>query len=297
MEMHTRRMDTLAALSTQSPTPLSQEEIEFFHEHGYLFLKDFYKTRLEIEPIQRGIHNLISLLIEKYNLTISQEPFSPETFDCGYQELIAHDRSIGGEIYDAVKQIPAFIRLVASPYHEGIFRQLRCTETPAIAGGGYGIRIDNPREEKFRAPWHQEYPAQFRSLDGIVFWSPLAEVTQEMGPVEICPGSHQEGLVRVHTTDPNNPEKKGAYALVLENEQERVAKYEVIAPLTKPGDLLLMDFLTLHRSGTNRSNRSRWSMQSRFFNFSEPNGMKIRWSGAFAANADIRKVHPELYID
>lgn len=297
MPMHTKRVDGLAGLSSAIPTPLSSAEIAFFHEHGYLLLKDFYKTKLEIEPIQRGIHSLIRLLINKYDLWIEQEDFSPETFDSGYQDLIAHDRAIGGEIYDAVKQIPAFVRLVASPYHEGMLRQLRKTRTPAIAAGGYGIRIDNPQEEKFRATWHQEYPAQFRSLDGIVLWSPLAEVTQAMGPVELCPGSHKEGLVRVHTTDPDNPDKKGAYALVLENQEELIGKYDVIAPLTKPGDLLLMDFLTLHRSGSNRSTRSRWSMQSRYFNFSEPSGMKIKWSGAFAANVDLRKVHPELYID
>ena len=96
-------------------------------------------------------------------------PFEAANFDAGFQELIAHDRTLGGRVYDAVKQIPDFMRLVSSEKHEAVVRQLRGTEAPAIVAGGYGIRIDNPNEEKFRAGWHQDYPAQIRGLDGLVF--------------------------------------------------------------------------------------------------------------------------------
>ena len=48
-------------------------------------------------------------------------------------------------------------------------------------------------------------------------------------------------------------------------------------------DLLIMDFLTLHASGHNTSRRSRWSMQSRLFNFREPTGVSHAWRGSYAA--------------
>lgn len=278
-------------------TPLSAADVAAFHSDGYLLVRNFYDVETQIRPIQKTIHRLIGLLIRKYDLPIAQQPFAPEHFDSGYQQLIAHDRSIGGEIYDAVKQIPEFVRLVSCSQHCDVVRQLRNTDLPAVAAGGYGIRIDNPGEEKFRAPWHQDYSAQFRSMDGIVFWSPLLAMTKSMGPVEVCKGSHADGLVRVHTQDQNNPEKTGAYALILEDEQKRIASYEHAAPLTEPGDLLILDYLTIHRSGSNVADRSRWSMQMRFFNFEEPTGQKIRWSGAYAAGADLKAVHPELYID
>ena len=281
----------------ESTSILSVEQIAEFRKNGSLLVPGFYDVESQIRPIQRGIYDLIGLLIRKYGLSITRKPFDPEHFDSGYSKLIAHDRALGGELYDAIKQIPAFVRLVGCPHHEQAMRSLRDTDMPAVAAGGYGIRIDNPGEEKFRAPWHQDYSAQFRSLDGVVFWSPLLAMTDAMGPVQVCVGSHSDGLVRMHTSDPNNPEKSGAYALILENEAERVGRYGRIAPLTSPGDLLLMDFLTIHRSGRNLSDRSRWSMQMRYFNFREPTGQKIKWSGAYAANVDIRSVHPELYID
>jgi hypothetical protein len=55
-----------------------------------------------------------------------------------------------------------------------------------------------------------------------------------------------------------------------------------------------MDFLTMHQSGENRSDKPRWSVQFRYFNFNEPLGQRIGWTGSFAANVDFRQVIPEL---
>ena len=276
---------------------LTAQQIQEFKDDGVLVVPGFYDLESEVLPIQRGIYDLISLVVAKYGLVITRPAFSPDAFDVGFQQLIAHDRRIGGEIYDAVKQIPAFVRLVAAKKHETAFTQLRGEALPAIAGGGYGIRIDNPSEERFRAPWHQEYPAQLRSLDGLVLWSPLVSITPELGPVEFCLGSHKAGVIPVLTRDPDNPDKSGAYALRLKNEQQLIASYPRLAPLTRPGDLVLIDFLTLHTSGFNLGTRSRWTMQFRYFNFLEPTGIRNGWKGSFVAGVDFRTVHPELVAD
>ena len=200
-------------------------------------------------------------------------------------------------MYDAVKQLSAFVRFVTHPEHERLLRQLRGTNLAGVAAGGSGIRIDNPGEEKFRAGWHQDYPAQIRSLDGLVFWSPLLPVTEELGPVEFCLRSHKDGLAPVHTLDMSNPGKSGAYGLTLVEEEKCVSGYQKVAPLTQPGDLVLVDFLTIHRSGLNRSTRSRWSMQMRWFNFEECTGRRLGWPGSFVAGNELRAIHPELVVD
>lgn len=281
---------------------LTSDQISDFRRNGCLVLPGFYDLVTDIVPIQRAIYDIIGILIAKYRAPIPRPPFSPENFDVGYNQLIAIDRRYGAEVYDAVKQIPAFVRLVAHPFNDSVFSELRNDATsgevfPGIAAGGHGIRIDNPNEDRFRANWHQEYPAQLRSLDGIVFWSPLLAVTREMGPVEICPGSHREGPVPVHTGVQGDTGKTGAYSLVLQNEATLLERYPHIAPLTVPGDLVLMDFLLLHASGHNRSSRSRWSMQWRYFNFNEPTGVAHGWKGSYAAGMDFRTVHPELCAD
>src|SRR5687768_8096093 len=110
---------TAATLDAITTEPLvSSDEIAQFHDNGYLVKRGFYDLVTEIEPIQWGIYQILGLLIDKHGLSIKQQPFSPETFDSGYAELIAANRKYGGELYDAVKQIPAFVRLVGSTKHE-----------------------------------------------------------------------------------------------------------------------------------------------------------------------------------
>jgi phytanoyl-CoA dioxygenase PhyH len=263
-----------------------------FADEGYFLSKAFYDYETEIRPIQNGIRDIISLVAAKYD--IDAPALTPEeAMTDGYSAIIAVDRKYGGEIYDAVKQIPEFMQLVVAPKNIALFKDFRPHAKPGVAAGGYGIRIDNPAEEKFSAPWHQEFPAQLRSLDGIVFWSPLLPVRVETGPVELCPGSHKEGPVPVYEDD-QGIGKAGAYALRLDREEEILKKYTHIAPLTNPGDLLNMDFLTLHASGRNVSRAPRWTMQWRLFNFADPVGVKLGWRGSFAAGVKFQDIVPEL---
>ncbi|MBX3509096.1 MAG: phytanoyl-CoA dioxygenase family protein [Parvibaculum sp.] len=271
---------------------LSADAMHSFENDGFVLLPGFYDFESEIAPIQEGIRQIVELSARRHGLTVDCDtPLAAMTR--GYMTLISTDRSIGSEIYDAVKQIPAFMRLVMDRRNEAVFKKLRAGSIPGIAAGGYGIRIDNPREHTFRAPWHQEFPAQLRSLDGIVFWSPLLAVQPEMGPVEIAGGSHKEGIVPVFN-ESGDGARQGAYGLRLDEEERRLAPYVRCAPLTKPGDLLLMDFLTLHQSGENLSDRPRWSMQFRYFNFAEPTGIRIAWRGSFSAGVKFSDIMPEL---
>ena len=283
-------------MNTSEPILTADQEAAF-HRDGMLIVRGFYNLTTEIEPIQRAVYDILGLVIEKHGLAIVRPAFHPDTFDAGYQAVIAADRRHGAEVYDAVKQIPGFVRLSASPKHDRVFAQLRAGSGPGFAAGGSGIRIDNPNEDKFRANWHQDYPTQLRSPDGLVFWSTLVPITPEMGPVEIAVGSHLDGAVPVYTRDLRNPEKAGAYALTLEDEEARLARYPHVAPLTRPGDLIILDYLVLHASGANRGTRSRWSMQMRYFNYRHPVGVKTGWRGSFTGDRELRALHPELVLD
>lgn len=263
-----------------------------FDAKGYTVVPGFYDPVADIAPIQEGIRKILELSCRKYGVEAPTET-AADAMGLAYPRLIAKNRAWGGEIYDAVKQIPAFMRLVTAVRNDETFKALRPGSIPGIAAGGYGMRIDNPGEEKFRAQWHQEFPSQLRSVDGIIFWTPLLPVSADMGPVQIAEGSQAEGLVPVYEHD-GGAGKTGAYALYLDGAEERLARYKVVAPLTTPGDLVLMDFLTLHQSGHNVSKTPRWSIQFRYFNFADPLGVRIGWKGSFAAGVNFADVLPEL---
>lgn len=278
-----------------APDLLSDAQVAEFHRNGVLVVPSFYDPESDILPIQHAVYRVIGQVMKRHSIPDARPAFSMEHFDDGYQSLIALDRSYGSEIYDAVKQIPAFVRLLADSRHEELFKALRPGSIPGIAGGGFGIRIDNPREDRFRAEWHQEYPSQLRSLDGLVFWSPLVHMTPELGPVQFCLGSHTGGAVPVLTRPESD--KTGAYALRLKGETSLLERYRQAAPLTTPCDLVIIDFLTLHASGFNHSSRSRWSLQFRYFNFDNPTGLAHGWKGSYATGVDFRSIHPELCAD
>ena len=274
---------------------LSENQVEEFKSNGIIVIPDFYNSK-DINLVQRGIYNVIGQVMLKNGIPDKRDPFNPASFDQGYLDLIKENRNWGGEIYDAIKQIPAFIRLVGNSVHEELFSQIRPGSQAGLAAGGFGIRIDNPFEDKYRALWHQEYPAQLRSLDGLVFWSPLVNITEELGPVMFCPGSHCEGPLPVFKDDGGKIGRSGAYSLKIHKENEFLKKYKKIQPLTKPQDLVIIDFLVLHASGLNRSNKPRWTMQFRYFNFDEPTGRSHGWKGSFASGFKFENIHPELLI-
>lgn len=274
---------------------LSHAQKQSFHEDGYLLLRNYYDVSSEVEPVQRGLFEIIGLLAAKHGLDICRGPFQPEFFETGYLQLLELNRSIGGEAYDAAKLIPAFLRLLCSDKNEQLFKELRGTDLAGIGAASFGIRIDNPREEQYRSQWHQEFLSQPQSLDGFVFWSPLVEITEDIGPVQICVGSHRDGLC-VYQKGGRYADKPGAYGIGLADETAVVSRYEITAPPTRPGDLLIMDYLTLHQSGLNGSSRARWSMQFRFFNFRDPTGIKLGWKPSVTAGTDIELMFPDHFI-
>ena len=273
----------------------SSVDIDFFEENGYILIKDFYDLDQDIHPILLDIYKLIGLVAERHDHKLDRKPYSPDNFDDGYNQLIKINRSYGGEIYDLIKQIPSFLRLISNEKADALFQNIRNTEISGIGTASYGIRIDNPNEDKFRSHWHQEFLFQPQSLDGIVFWTPLLPISEELGPVIILPRSQKDGLCK-YSKGNAYAEKTGAYQIGIYNEEKVIESYEKIAPLTKPGDLLLMDFLTIHGSGVNRSNRSRWSVQNRFFNYSEPVGMKVGWKASVTTGVDAESVFPDNFV-
>jgi hypothetical protein len=272
---------------------LTADQIKVFHRDGFVCVPGFYDLATEVEPIQRAVYDLISLVIRRHDLPIRQQPYDPKYFDSGFNELIAVQRRYGGEVYDAIKMIPAFVRLAAGEKGEAAILQLRNSSRAGFISHGYGIRIDIPGEDKYRALWHQEYLAQLRSRDGITIWSPLVQMTQELGPVQFAVGSHREGIHRVYEGDSRKP---GIYSWTLENESELIARYPHVAPLAGPGDAIILDFQVLHCSGFNRSTRPRWSMQMRLFNFLEPSGVLAGWPGAVAEGVRVPEIYPEFFI-
>jgi hypothetical protein len=279
---------------------LSDQQRSAFQRDGLLLLPGFYDVEKEILPILRHAHQIIQLCLRANQLEKLCSDFSIENFDSGLNVLLQKNRALGGVVYDAVKQIPAFMRLLSSEKHEQVMQSLRGTDLCGVVDRGYGIRIDHPGEMDFLSGWHQDYHGHLRSLDGINFWSPLRKVFLELGPVEFCPQSHTNGVF-AQVCPPENKHAKNTTqyctGLRIVDEAKVIAKYDKVKPLLDLGDAVVIDFLTVHRSTQNLSEQSRWSMQLRWFNFRDELGVKHHWPKSYAHGKSFADIHPELLTD
>lgn len=265
-----------------------KEEAQFFRENGYLYIRGFYDYEREIEPIQRDIYHLIDVVTHEHGISLEREPFSRDSFDSGLPELLRTNRRLVGAIYDAVKRLTRYVRLATDQRHDAYARILFGTSFVGFANRGYGMRMDNPEEDRFLTQLHQDYVTQLCSQRGAVFWSPLRYTTLEMGPVRIYPGSHREGIFPI--------EKKsgGSAGLVIAHEDALRHRFAGMTPEVAVGDCTIIDYMLLHESTPNRSDRTRWSMISRFFDMDHESGRKIGWMGGLQEGHSFEEVHPEL---
>ena len=259
-----------------------------FRTEGIVYIRNFYDLISDILPIQKDIYQLIGLIIAKHGLPINQAPFSPENFDSGLSKIIASNRDLAGVLYDAVKKIPSYVRLANCWKHNELAKDLLQTDFIGFANRGYGIRLDHPKEDKFLTQWHQDYVSQLCSPRGVVMWSPLRDVSKEMGPVEICPKSHTSGIY------PIVRDGVGSYGLKVDGIDKIIEKLEAIAPEVRVGDCVVIDFMTLHRSLPNRSVHTRWAMISRYFDFLEEVGISNGWKGGLQDGNSFEQIHPDL---
>jgi hypothetical protein len=262
---------------------------------GFTKIEGFYSAE-ELAPLTNHITRIIAMLYTQHlGKPFPAGEFHSHPVQQAYMEMVRHNRKLGGVVYDAIKQIPEFIRITSSEKNLALARSLRQSDFMGITRGGDGIRIDYPLETTYMAPWHQDYLSQLGSPDGLVFWSPLVDIDAAIGPLELCVGSHMGGPRPIYYEDASLAGT--AYGMRLANEEAIIGSYPNISAPCKAGDLLVVDFLTLHRSGANRAAFPRWSMQLRYFNFNNPHGMQMHWPSGFSQGNTLNVIHPELVVE
>jgi len=123
----------------------------------------------------------------------------------------------------------------------------------AVLGPNYKIveiGFDVPNPGALEQPWHRDFPApeetlRGRRLNSLAFNLTTVDVTQDMGPFEIAPGTQwdePEGFE--HGMFP----PKSLYPRYEQRAEQKMPKM---------GDISARSALTIHRGTPNRSNKSR----------------------------------------
>ena len=269
---------------------VSDDDLKFFKENGFLYIKNYYDVDKVIVPLLRDIYKLINLVLADQNIFQKQAPFSIENFDKGLIESLTEDRNLARIIYDSVKKLPRFSALVNDFRNRDVASVLLNTDFPGFALRGYGARMDFPKDTYHKTPLHQDYIAQLCSPRGIVFWSPLRKMSRSLGPIVLYPGSHKAGIYPVKKGEKNDNYLKIKDSKLIES------KYQSFSPELELGDMIILDYLMLHKSSLNTSDKTRWSFLFRYFDFNEPIGKSYGWKGGDQEGNSFEDFHKDYVI-
>ncbi|MEO0248587.1 MAG: phytanoyl-CoA dioxygenase family protein [candidate division WOR-3 bacterium] len=215
---------------------LTPDQIAFYHENGYLLLKDVFAPE-EIAFLREESHRLIQRLREVEGERVNAA--------WGSAAKVTDQARIVWHCHNAQFHSAAFSRLIVDP---------RLTDRIADLIGP-NIQLHHtklfikPPEQGAPFPLHQDYPyfphEKHTMLAAIIHFD---DAPEERGCVRVIPGSHKLGPLQ------HLPE--GGWHLPVE-------EYPLDKALPLPaeaGDVLIFSYLTIHGSGINATNEARTTL-------------------------------------
>ena len=266
---------------------------EKFVQDGFVVVEDFISDST-LENIKVELIQLIKLIHQKENVTGLQDLDLNDTsnLDKAFLILRKFNPVLTSRIYAASKKLPSIAKFVTSETHLTLAKELMNSRNVAFSDRGWGLRIDYPNDVKHATPLHQDFHTQLGSTDGIVIWIPLTDVKKDMGPLIFYPKSDNLGIQKVKKI---NTESKST-DLEIEINPTVLAKYIEMQPEIKAGTAVVINFLLLHKSGSNFSDKCRWSILSRWFNFEDNEAIARGWHGGIQEGFRFENIYPEFTL-
>jgi len=231
------------------------DDYESFKKNGNLIKKNLVNEAYHSE-IFYLFYDLANSTIKrnKINVNYNIKNIDDLDFNKDLKELdkillniLKIDNKLIGEIYDTVSYSSCFLKLVSDSNIEDYARSLLgLGKRNTIYSWTHRVRIDPPADERRTYGWHQEIFYTVPETKFIQTWFPLIrDTTIENGTIEICEGSHNEGIAKQVW---NDIEGRATQIIV---DKDVVSKYKQKKLEMKKGEVLFFDPHTFHRSGSN----------------------------------------------
>jgi ectoine hydroxylase-related dioxygenase (phytanoyl-CoA dioxygenase family) len=225
---------------THKPTvKLTAEQINFFHENGFLWMP------------QLSTPEELAMMREAYDRIFNQKAGreSGDQFDLAGTDEEDKEAALP-QILNPEKYAPELWDTQARANALAIVRQLYGEE---VAPGG-SHAIFKPAKHGAATPWHQDeaYWNPDYEPRSVSVWMPLQDVDAENGCMQFIPGSHKIDIVE-HQSINNDPRIHG---LELAPSVQVLTQFPVICPL-EAGGATFHPGRTMHYTAPNNSDRPR----------------------------------------
>jgi len=230
---------------------------ETFQERGFVRLNGFF-SREDVESVRADAKRVFIKQMTSRGLLSRSDPGERE-FEDGMARYFSQD---SGGFINCGKTCQHLVSLHRLSLRETIISQLIAlgVEAPSICTRPvlyFNSRHLARSEVYYKSPPHQDWRSMQGSLNAIVVWVPLADVSRELGALEIIPGSHLWGL---------QESREDVWYRHIEGLQDD--QYKSIE--MEAGDALFFSAFLVHRSGDNVTDSIRWSCHFRYNDLEEP---------------------------
>lgn len=241
-----------------------------YREHGFAVVRGLMPAHV-LKDMRQTVQDVIKARISAQGINVNSNDI-----DHLYEFLCRGDRSLGGDIYRVLKSHPACLWFATAPMLTNYVRRLLGT-TNQLFQTPIHFRIDRKGEgELFGVPWHQDYPYICTTDNGITVWYAITDVTEDMGPMQVMPGSHTHGMcpTRIDKNYKVKWDHQKIFSMVYPPYDSDPG---IISLPVKAGDVVFMHAMTVHRSGTNTTDRNRWSVVTRYDDLLNPEFVARGW--------------------
>jgi len=209
-----------------APLRLSDKEVKFYNEEGYLFLPGLLSEQ-DAAALRAHVVEVMA------TLGCTEEQLNHATGPA--DRLRQCPRYLRGSIADRLVNDPALRDLAGQLVGGPAYRYLPFT---AVKCGGGGGSFDFHQDNQYT--WHDP------PLSSLNIWIALDRMTPENGCLQICPRSHQQGTLEAVNAGHGDAHRKVA-----------VDPEDFLPVRMRPGDAVAFTRLTVHGSGPNQTDRAR----------------------------------------
>lgn len=224
---------------------------------------------------------------------------TPAALDAAYAELADRKPATAKALKGLGKDIPAFHKAITLPEIESLVSTVMGSSFFQINYDQCLFRLDRPNEDLAAFNWHQDYPYNMMSQNAVTGWFPLVDIEEGMGFLKAIPGTHDQ-ILRIAFAEQTGQAFRIHNSFSIDD-LDRVGplldeRSMPIGPVG-PGDAVFFHCLLLHSSGKNRSNRSRWVINPRYGDLTDPAMVARDWRTARAKNPFLfTDLHKDLTV-
>jgi hypothetical protein len=242
-----------------------------YEDDGYLF----FRNVIDREKIREVRSDIISVLHD-YGLIPEDQKDAPVWTGKEVPDFL--------EIHTKIHALKSYDEMRTNPALVGIMERL--FGAPVYSWMNVDVRTQTPRMVPITSI-HQDYQVFYRAARFAISWIPLMDIEENVGGVDIAPGSHKSVTEADYGWSKERYYTGNAGCVLPALTEERCGRFA--RTTYNAGDLLVMHDKVAHRSLANTSKRLRLSMDVRF----QPRDSFIPWYAKITAS-DLERYNREL---